>query len=66
MHDQDSREDPPPEMAPAESLTADATGKTLLDLLDQPGSDLAEAVRQLVTDHEYRQDTVNNWGSFLQ
>lgn len=66
MHEQDSREEPLPALEPSESVAADVTGKTLLELLNEPESDLAESVRQLLAQRTYRQDAVASWSSFLR
>lgn len=66
MHEHDPREEPRPELEQSESVAADVSGKTLLELLNEPESDLAESVRQLLMQRTYRQDAVAGWQSFLR
>lgn len=58
--------EPSAELEAAEAVAPDVTGRSLLELLHEPGSELAESVRKLVTEADYRQATVSSFGSFLQ
>jgi hypothetical protein len=64
VHNPDSREEPPPELEPSESVVPDVSGKSLLELLNEPESDLAKSVRQLLEQRSYRQDVVAGWNSY--
>ncbi|RSM72732.1 hypothetical protein DMB66_04970 [Actinoplanes sp. ATCC 53533] len=66
MHEPDSSEEPPSELEAAESVAADVSSSPMLELLNEPESDLAESVRQLLAQRTYRQDAVASWSSFLR
>lgn len=53
------------ELEAAEAVAPDVTGCSLLDLFHEPGSELADAIRKLVDEVDYRQATVSSFGSFL-
>ena len=58
-------EEPPDALEAAEAAALDVTGRSLLELFREPGSDLAESVRKLVNEVGVRHATVSSFGSFL-
>jgi hypothetical protein len=66
VHEQGPQEEPHPPLEPSESLAPDVTGKSLLELLHEPGSGLVDSVRQLLDERTWREDAVNSWSSFLR
>jgi hypothetical protein len=66
VHEEDSREEPLPELESSESVVPDVTGKSLLELLNEPDSDVAESVRVLLAQRSYRPDVVAGWNSYHQ
>ncbi len=72
MHQQSSSPEPslpaepPVPMEEAEAVAVDVTGRSMLDLLHEPGSEVAESMRKLVNEVQYRQATVSSFGSFLR
>lgn len=66
MPEQGPREEPLPPLEPSESIAADVTGKSLLELLNERNPGLAESVRQLLAERSWRQDAVNSWSSYLE
>jgi hypothetical protein len=60
----DSREEPLSELEESESVAVDVSGKTLLELLNEPESDVAKSVQQLLEQRSYRPDVVAGWNSY--
>ncbi|GLY03880.1 hypothetical protein [Actinoplanes sp. NBRC 101535] len=64
MHEQATPEEPFPELDSSESAAADVTGRTLLELLHTPDSDLAKSIAAIVAEHRDRPSVVAGWNSF--
>ncbi|GGL13080.1 hypothetical protein [Mangrovihabitans endophyticus] len=65
MHEEDAGAEQSPHMQPAESMAPDVSGKSLLDLLNEPESDVAAGVRELLRQRTHREDQLSSWSSFL-
>ena len=56
---------PSGELNDAEAVAPDVTGRSLLELFHEPGSELAESIRKLVTEVDHRQAAFSSFSSFL-
>ncbi|MEV6347539.1 hypothetical protein [Actinoplanes sp. NPDC051851] len=60
---QSSPGEPRPELETSESAAADVSGRTLLELLHDPDSEVAASVQRLLAEREHRHDVVAGWNS---
>jgi hypothetical protein len=52
-------------MEPAVAIAADVSGRSLLELLHEPGSELAESMRKLVAERDNQQATMSSFANFV-
>ncbi|MET0416278.1 MAG: hypothetical protein ABW022_09680 [Actinoplanes sp.] len=52
-------------MEAEEAVAAEVTDRSLLELLQEPESEVAASMRKLLSEVNYRQATISSFGSFL-
>jgi hypothetical protein len=58
-------QEPPDPMDPAEAFAADVSDRSLLELLQEPGSELSESIRRLLAERKNRQTTMSSFANAI-